>query len=64
MQTMITVHLNIKGDPEVARNETVKRLNEWFTDPLHTPVPGRENEGYPQRTLLHYTVSEPRIVSP
>ncbi len=53
-ETVIQVSLVVKHhDPILARQEAVKRLNEWYTDPeLNKFGEG----GYPDRTLLHYTI--------
>jgi hypothetical protein len=55
MENIIQVSLNVKHhDPAKAREEVMRRLNEWFTDPiLNRCEPGY---GYPDKTLLHYTI--------
>ena len=63
MQTLVTVHLNVKGNPIEAYHETVKRMNEWFTDPIYNIPPDKPEGGYPPKTLLHYTVKDPKVVS-
>lgn len=52
-ETIVTVTLCVKGEPERAKREAVKWANKWYTKPPMYPPPG---EGYPEGTLLHYTI--------
>lgn len=54
-QTIVTVHLCVKGEPVQVRDEIVRRMNEWYTEPPMYPEYG---ESYPDKTLLHYTVGK------
>ena len=53
-ETVIQVSLVVKHhDPIRAREEVVRRLNEWYTDPS---LSLRKDTGFPDKTLLHYTI--------